>query len=85
MLERAFDLEPCLQQATIWQCLAIILICLMLWIPILYTWEQIKFVGSFDWFLSFILKRKQRDALNRLKPEEVLYSVEPLGEKEKDK
>ena len=85
MLERTFNLEPGLQQASIWQSLAIICICLMIWIPILYTWEQIKFVGSFDWLLSFILKRNRTDALNRLQPEEVLYSVEPLGEKDEVK
>jgi len=80
MLEKAFGLVPNTRQGTIWHSLAIIIICLMIWIPVIYTWEKSKFIGSFDWFVSAFLHRKRKDALNRLKPDEVLYEVEPLGE-----
>jgi len=80
MMEKVFGLEPNTQQGTIWQSVLMIFVCLLIWIPVIYTWEQINFVGSFDWILSVILNRNRKDALRRLKPDEVLYAVEPLGE-----
>ena len=76
----AFGLDPLATQANAWQSVVIIILCLMIWIPALYHWENINFVGSPDWLFSKILNRNRKDALRRLNPTEVLYNVEPLGE-----
>jgi len=76
----AFGLDPLATQANLWQSLVIIILCLCIWLPALYHWENINFKWSPDWFFSKIIHRNRKDALKRLNPKEVLYNVEPLGE-----
>ncbi|NHJ05535.1 MAG: DUF1624 domain-containing protein [Candidatus Heimdallarchaeota archaeon] len=79
-LEKAFELEPLQKQENIWISLLIIAVCMIMWFLVFYLWEKINFIGTFDWMYSSILAKKRRGALNRVKPKEVLYNVEPLGE-----
>ncbi|MHA1737937.1 MAG: heparan-alpha-glucosaminide N-acetyltransferase domain-containing protein [Candidatus Heimdallarchaeota archaeon] len=76
----AFGLDPLATQANLWQSLVIIVLCLAIWLPALFHWENINFKWSPDWLFSKIIFRNRKDALKRLNPKEVLYNVEPLGE-----
>ena len=68
------------QEGYMWTFIMIIVVCLF-WNTIIYYWEKIGFVGSWEWILAFFVKKlfgKNNHVISRSQFNAILYSIEPI-------